>query len=121
VPNAAGRFSATFTPQSRGLVRIHANGPKGQTADRWIYVGGAYRELTDPRLNEGVLRRLAQASGGQYAPMSDASRIVSALETAVPPDQEPETRDAWQTPWVLALVVALLCVEWMLRRRWGLR
>jgi hypothetical protein len=121
VPNAAGRFSAAFTPQSRGLVRIHADAQKGQTADRWIYVGGAHRELTDPRLNEGVLRRLAQASSGQYVPMSDAGRIVSALETAVPPDQEPETRDAWHTPWVLALVIALLSGEWVLRRRWGLR
>jgi hypothetical protein len=30
-------------------------------------------------------------------------------------------RDLWQRPWTFALVIALLCVEWTLRRRWGLR
>ena len=85
-----------------------------------MYVGGANRELTDPRLNEGVLRRLAQASGGRYVPASEASRIVSWLATAVPPDQEPERHDVWQTPWIFVLLVTLLSAEWMLRRRWGL-
>jgi len=121
VPNAAGRFSAAWRPEARGLYRIQADAPRGATASRWVLVGGGQRELADPRLNEGVLSRLAQASGGRYVPISDAARIPRWLEEAVPPDLEPETRDAWQTPWVFAFVATLLAAEWTLRRRWGLR
>lgn len=121
MPNAAGRFSIAWRPESRGLYRIQVATDHGMTANRWLFVGGGHRELADPRLNEGVLTRLAQASGGQYVPLSDAARVAQWLEGAVPADQEPETRDAWQTPWMFALVVTLISTEWVLRRRWGLR
>jgi len=121
VPNAAGRFSVAWQPESRGLYGIQADAQHGSTANRWVFVGGGHRELADPRLNEGVLTRLADASGGRYVPLSDAARVPQWLEDAVPPDQESETRDAWQTPWMFGLVAALVSAEWILRRKWGLR
>jgi uncharacterized membrane protein len=122
---AAGRFAAPFHPEQAGLYRVHADARRGGTtlgsADRWIYVGGGDREFADPRLNEGFLRRAARASGGRYVHAADAGRIVSWLQSAVPPNATPERRDLWHEPWAFALVVALLGGEWVLRRRWGLR
>jgi hypothetical protein len=122
---AAGRFVAAFSPDDKGLYRVQAEAVRGQTslgrADRWFYVGGADRELADPRLNEGTLRRLARDSGGQYLAASDASRAIAALEAAAPANAEPDRRDLWHEPWAFALVVILLSIEWVLRRRWGLR
>jgi uncharacterized membrane protein len=122
---AAGKFVTTFTPVRTGLYHVHAEARKGQTAlgasDRWFYVGGGDREFTDPRLNEGFLRRLARESGGQYVRAADASKVVSLLQSAVPQNTERERRDLWHEPWAFAIVIVLLSAEWTLRRWWGLR
>jgi hypothetical protein len=120
-----GRWTGAAGLDQPGLYRIHVEARSGSTAlgtaDRWFHVGGDNREFADPRLNEGVLRRLATASGGRYVPSAEASSIVSWLEAAVPQNAEPERRDLWHEPWTYAIVIVLLTAEWVLRRRWGLR
>jgi hypothetical protein len=86
-----------------------------------MYVGGADREFADPRLNEGFLRRVARNSGGRYVRAADASRVPGWLQATVPQNAAPERRDLWHEPGAFALIVGLLSVEWILRRRWGLR
>ncbi|HWF85893.1 MAG TPA: hypothetical protein VG222_13635, partial [Vicinamibacterales bacterium] len=90
-------------------------------ADRWVYVGGGDRELADPRLNEGFLRRVTRASGGRYVHAADAARVVSWLQSGAAQDAAPERRDLWHQPWAFVVVLTLLAGEWILRRRWGLR
>jgi uncharacterized membrane protein len=124
-PRADGRFVASVRADEPGLHRVQADVRRGDTAlgaaDRWFYVGGADREFADPRLNERLLRRLALASNGRYVRASEASGVVSWLQEAAPRNAPPERRDLWHNPWAIALVIALLSVEWVLRRRWGLR
>jgi uncharacterized membrane protein len=121
----AGRFLGTWQPQELGLYRIEAQADRGQaplgSASRLVYVGGNDREFADPRLNEGVLRRIARDSGGTYMALSEISRVVSSLESAAPALGEPERRDLWHNPWIYSLLVGCLTSEWILRRRWGLR
>jgi hypothetical protein len=122
---APGRFSGTLQPAASGLYRVRA-AAKGRTgslgtADRWLYVGGNDREFSDPRLNEGFLRRLARASGGEYARADRVADLLPALQASTPQGAAPERRDLWNTPAALAFVVMLLSAEWALRRRWGLR
>jgi uncharacterized membrane protein len=121
----AGRFSADFRPDQAGLYRVQAEARRAAamvgTADKWFYVGGSDRELSDPRLNEGVLRRLARSSGGRYSHGDDTGQIGSWLESAAPAPGQPERRDLWHQPWAFALLIGLLAAEWTLRRRWGLR
>jgi uncharacterized membrane protein len=123
--STSGRLTAALRPAEAGLYRIRAEARRGDaalgTADRWFYVGGRDREFAEPRLNEGVLRRVAQATGGQYVRADDVSRIVASLQAILPQSVEPERRDLWHEPWAFALVIALLSAEWILRRRWGLR
>jgi uncharacterized membrane protein len=122
---AGGTYTAALGPEQAGLYRVHAEARRGSTtlgsADRWMYVGGADREFTDPRLNEGFLRRVARNSGGRYVRAADASKVPEWLQAAVPQSAAPERRDLWHEPWALGLVIGLLCAEWILRRRWGLR
>ena len=122
---ASGRFTAAFRPDRAGLYRIRAEARRGSaalgTAERWMYVGGADREFADPRLNEGFLRRVARDSGGRYVRAGEAEQVAAWLQSLAPLDAEPERRDLWHEPWAYALVLTLLSVEWMLRRRWGLR
>jgi uncharacterized membrane protein len=121
----SGRFVATVRPDQPGLYRVRVEARRGAVtlgdADRWFYVGGGDREFADPRLNEGFLRRVARASGGQYVRAAEASRVVAWLQSVTPQHAEPERRDLWHQPWAFAFVIALLSAEWILRRRWGLR
>ncbi|HWW87050.1 MAG TPA: hypothetical protein VNZ26_25815, partial [Vicinamibacterales bacterium] len=104
---------------------IQGNARQGSTplgsADRWMLVGGADREFAEPRLNEGFLRRVARASGGRYVRASEAARVPDWLKGVVPQNSPPEQRDLWHEPWAFAIIVVLLSMEWILRRRWGLR
>jgi hypothetical protein len=122
---AGGRYSAALGLDQPGLYRIHAEARRGATslgmADRWMYVGGADREFADPRLNEGVLRRVARTSGGRYVRAGEASKVSSWLQDTVPQNAAPEPRDLWHEPWAFAFIIVLLSTEWILRRRWGLR
>jgi hypothetical protein len=124
-PAGAGEQAATFVPDTAGLYRIRADARRGATllgtADRWLYVGGADPEFSDPRLNEGFLRRLARQSGGQYVPASESDRVVAALASSIPQTVEPVRRDLWHEPWAFALVIGLMAAEWILRRIWGMR
>jgi uncharacterized membrane protein len=124
-PAGKGKFASAETLESSGLYHVRAEAKRGAAslgiADRWFYVGGSDREFADPRLNEGLLRRLARESGGKYVRAADAGQIISELRSNAPRTTEPERRDLWHEPWALALVIALLSAEWMMRRRWGLR
>lgn len=123
--SAVGRFSAAFRPEQPGLYRFRAEAQRGSTglgsSERWFHVGGADREFADPRLNEGVLRRLAHASGGRYVEAGEAGQVVDLLASAAPAAALPEPHDVWHAPWAIGLLIALLSTEWILRRLWGLR
>lgn len=121
----AGTFATAMGVEQPGLYRVHADARRGGTAigaaDRWFYVGGSDREFVDPRLNEGVLRRIARASGGRYVAAAEASSDAQWLDAAVPQTADPVARDLWHHPSAYAFLIALLSAEWVLRRRWGLR
>jgi uncharacterized membrane protein len=121
----SGRFTAAIRPEDRGLYRLSVEARQGSSAlgqsAQWFFVGGGDREFTNPRLNEGWLRRIARQSGGRYVRAAEASEIASWLENTVPTAAEPIERDAWNEPWTILLVILVLSAEWTLRRRWGLR
>ena len=120
-----GQVAATLVADVPGLYRVRADARQGTTllgsADAWFYVGGGDPEFADPRLNEEVLRRLARASGGRYAPASDVDAVLSELSKTPASQLEPQRRDLWHTPWTLAIVLLALSTEWVLRRMWGMR
>ncbi|MGE3521036.1 MAG: glutamine amidotransferase, partial [Vicinamibacterales bacterium] len=124
-PVAVGQQAATIAVDTPGLHRLHAEARRGEkllgASDRWFQVGGYDPEFADPRLNEAVLKRLAQRSGGRYVPAADVDRVLRALSAVEPGPIERERRDLWHGPWPFLFIVLLLSGEWVLRRRWGLR
>ena len=120
-----GRFVAAQRMDVEGIHRLRVEATLATArlgaADQWISVGGVTREFADPRLNERVLSRLAEGTGGRYARAGDASSLVDAIQALSPRTAQPEWQDLWHHPLVILLMAALLSAEWMLRRRWGLR
>jgi hypothetical protein len=122
---AEGRYAATFTPAQAGVFKISAEAKRGSTvlgtASTSVLVGGADLEMTEPRLNLPLLQRLAAASGGRMLSDDQLGGLADVLRAAGPSDAVSRPRDLWHTGWSFAAILTLLAVEWILRRRWGLR
>ena len=119
-----GHHTATLVPSQPGVYRINVtarvDGRELGSAEGLILAGGSDPEFIDPGLNEQVLRRIADASGGRYVAAAEVATVAPWLRETLPPPQR-EMRDLWHNAWSFLLVVALLSIEWTLRRRWGLR
>lgn len=125
VDPGSGRYGAEMTFDEPGLYRISAEGRLGTTslatAERWLLVGAADREMTEPRLNEQVLQRLSHATGGRYLTTDEVATLPSLLRSSAPELAEPQVLDVWHNVWIFVLLVAMLTAEWILRRSYGLR
>ena len=124
VAGKAGRYVAEVQPTRRGVYQVTAFADRGARelgrADATVLVGGADLELTDPRRQDAVLRRVAEASGGRFLDVARIDELVGALRAnaALAP---PTVHDLWDTVWGFLVVVGVLSGEWGLRRRWGFR
>jgi uncharacterized membrane protein len=123
--SATGRFTARVPAGDAGVTRVHAEASKAGTpigtADVPFLSGAFDRELADPRLDARALSVLAESSGGTYLAAghaADAARFLRGRPDIAMPD---EWTDIWHSPWMLGLIVAVLGVEWTLRRQWGLK
>ncbi len=125
IPSEPGRFRVSSRTGPAGVYRVTADARRGQTAlgtaGGSVLVGGVDPEMTDPRLNEDALQRIAGASGGRVLTSGDVGTLVERLRAAAPVAALAVRRDLWHTGWSFALIALLLGTEWLLRRRWGLR
>jgi uncharacterized membrane protein len=121
----SGGHTAAFVPEESGLYRVTVEARRGDvvlgSVEQPVLAGGSDPEFVDPRLNETVLRTLAEASGGRYLAASHARDVADALRARRALTRPSEVRDLWHNAWSFLLIVALLATEWVLRRRWGLR
>ena len=119
-----GRYTAAVRFDQAGVYTVAADVRRGSepaaTVSRALLVGGADVELSEPRLNDDVLRRIAESTGGAYVSAADAGKVPDLLKQGGVDNPPVEMRDLWNTGWSLASIVALLGVEWLLRRRVGL-
>ena len=120
-----GRYSAQLQFTETGVYKVGARAKRGTdtigTAQRSILVGAADLEMSDPRLNEDVLRRVSQASGGRYLNASDELGHLLELVSSASPAGAPRVQELWQNIWMFTAIMAVLAAEWLVRRRWGLR
>lgn len=81
-------------------------------------------ELDAPASAPDVLRHVAAISGGEYIEQSQANERLSALFNKLV--QQAQTLEIkreilhslWDSVWILIAVIALLCIEWTLRKIW---
>jgi uncharacterized membrane protein len=127
VPTAGptGNYRATFPAEASGRYTITVRAP---LADGWIKakplaidVGRPNLEFDRTRLDEQTLAEISRASGGRYAHLDTAGRIVERLRSDVRSRLvRYELPLAWP-PLVWLMFIGLLTAEWILRRRNHLR
>jgi hypothetical protein len=115
--------TASFEPADPGVYSVRLDAPQmtpsSQTARFCVYDYSAERvhRGADP----GTMRALAEASGGAVISPTNPRELLPHLNAAHPTGAR--TRDVdyvWDQPWVLTLLIALLTIEWAVRRRRGL-
>jgi len=121
-----GTYRAAVLPTTDGVHTLEAEARRGAASlgrgELSMLVGGADPELVDPRRNDAVLARLAEATGGALVPPADVATLASRIREAVAaPTARTVQRDLWHNAWTFLVMVLLLGSEWGLRRRWGLR
>jgi len=119
-----GRYAVAVRFDEPGVYRLAVEARRGSTslglASRHVLVGGADPELSDPRLNEPVLQRVAAATGGRYLRADQVDELGGLLSDAGAERQPTEVRDLWHNAWTLMGIMGLLAAEWLVRRRVGL-
>jgi len=119
-----GRYAVAMRFDQPGVYRINVVATRGGTrigaASRPVLVGGVDLEMTQPRLNEAVLRRLAAETSGRYLRADQVAALPALLRESRAEAGTPEMRDLWHNGWSLLAIVGLLASEWVARRRVGL-
>ncbi len=117
----AGLYEAAYYPDSPGGYRVQAvvtdeeSEPLGTAETGWSLNPNAdeYRNL---RPNRELLEKLAQQTGGKVLSLGELGEFASSVKDLDVPVMEVWTRPLWHAPWVIAIILALLALEWGLRR-----
>lgn len=119
-----GRYAASVRFGQPGVYRVDAEARRGGlplgTHTRYVLAGGADLEMSDPRVNEAALRRVAAATGGEFVPAAEVGTLEMLLDRSGSATRATELRDLWHNAWTLLAIMGLLAAEWLVRRRVGL-
>ena len=125
-----GEYTGEYTPTKEGSYRVEAEASlAGKTLgkDKTSFsVAFPYGETDDGRPRTDLLKQIAEASHGEFFSINDwndkaLDKIAAKLESHAPSQivEQRQTR-LWSTLWPFSIILALLSVEWWMRRKWGL-
>jgi len=125
-----GEYTGEYTPTKEGSYRVEAEANlAGKTLGRdktSFSVAFPYGESDDGRPRTDLLKQIAKASHGEFFSINDwndkaLDKIAAKLESHAPSQivEQRQTR-LWSTLWPFSIILALLSVEWWMRRKWGL-
>lgn len=123
-PAGPGSYVASLDDLAPGRYRVRARANRGGrelgrsetefAVDRWSL------EEARAEPDSAGLAAITAAGGGRIAQASEASRWARRLEPRALARARTESVRLWESPWVFAVVVGALSLEWAWRRRRGL-
>jgi uncharacterized membrane protein len=118
----AGVFTAEAPLDRSGTWFFEAIAERGgealHVARASAYSESGQAEHFNIRRNATQLRRLAEATGGQYFDAGNLEGIADLLRYSAAGITEPVLRPVWNAPAIFLLLLLLKFGEWLLRRRW---
>jgi uncharacterized membrane protein len=118
----AGLFEAGVASDKAGAYRVKATvktadgTPVGEPVIGWAS-NPVPDEMRSLKNNRQLMERIASWSGGRVIDLDDAPSLPGLLSKLNVPVTETRVEPMWQAWWVLVLLVALLGIEWTIRRR----
>ncbi len=118
----AGQYVNSFRPPRSGAYRISVPVPESSDVlQTTIDVVLPNLESQNPTQNAELLTNLTRDTTGRYLSLADLSTLPSLLpDQSQPIVVDEQLRTLWDRSWLLFLMVALLALEWILRRVWRL-
>ncbi len=123
-PTADGTYTGRYVPTDRGAFAMSATARIA--SDTLRSVSGALladdqgADVEQAELRTGLLRQVANETGGHYYPLSQAARLAEDVNFTESGVTQRDAHDLWDMPIVFLLLVTLLGAEWFYRRRRGL-
>lgn len=123
-----GVYRATFDAEIEGIFQVLVDVPsaagevdRSETEKNTAFVvTPSLREYSVAGRDAGLLARISEASGGRYYDLDDTRSLATDI-THTPNAYSREVQeDLWDRGMLLALLILLLCADWILRRVKGL-
>ncbi len=123
-----GVYRASFIAEEEGVysLLVDVASAAGERSDSSAEKRAAFvvtpslREYTNAELDSGLLARIAEVSGGSYFDLAGAGALANTIEFTPNAYSREVQIDLWDRPWLLGLLILLLCVDWVGRRMKGL-
>ena len=113
-----GLYEGYFTAPVAGRFRLEANEDDAEISNTTEFqVAAVNRELSDTNMRREELQRIAQLTGGKLLQVGDLSKLGGLLDSEPITTTVRSERSLWDGWLVAVLLVALLGMEWILRRR----
>jgi uncharacterized membrane protein len=124
VADNPGRFEGTWSAPRAGAYLTEVTAERaGQELGRDVLsfqrMDGV-AESFHTEQNRDLLERLATQTGGQYWKPSDLGKLANRIPFSEAGVTMRETKDLWDLPLVLLVLLLLRFSEWWLRRKWGI-
>ncbi|MBT8362017.1 MAG: hypothetical protein KJO32_13790 [Deltaproteobacteria bacterium] len=120
----AGDHFAAFTASKPGVYKMEVSSSGGQSqkgyASLSFLAADSLHEVRGAAMNRELMKKIAQAGGGNYYNLKTASLLVKDLENNRKVQNVNVQLDIWNIPLVFFLLLACFSLEWLLRRRKGL-
>ena len=123
-----GVYRASFTVEEEGVFSLlvdvasaAGNASVDSSEKRTAFVvTPSLREYTNAEMDSGLLARIANASGGSFINLADSANLANTIEFTPNAYSREVQIDLWDQPWLLALLILLMCLDWIARRMRGL-
>jgi hypothetical protein len=121
VPGSPGLFQGSFVPEQAGCHEIHSEpGDRGHSSTAQLDVIASNRERLDPAMRKDLLQQMAERAGGRVVGMEELGSLDALIEGAGRTSEVRSDEDLWDRWPVLPALLALVGLEWFLRRSFDL-
>lgn len=123
--NGKVEYIGAYHPEEEGLyvVEITAYSSKGAFLGRTenaFFVEESKAEFTRAQLQSGLLKRIAEISGGKYYHEAEAGKMADDISVMKSSYSKLVEYDLWDMPLIFLMAIVLLSIEWYVRRNKGL-
>ncbi|MFQ5770441.1 MAG: glutamine amidotransferase, partial [bacterium] len=123
--NGKVEYVGTYRPDEKGLymIEITASSSKGDflgKTESAFFVEESKAEFTHAQLQTGLLKRIAEISGGKYYHEEEAQNLADEISVTKGSYSKMVEYDLWDMPLLFLLAILILSVEWYVRRSKGL-
>jgi hypothetical protein len=124
--NQDGTYVSRFEASDEGVYRVLVDvasavgsGLESEKTAAFV-VTPSLREFNNAGRDTGMLSRIADSGGGQYYDLSAARQLINDIDHVPGAYSREVQEDLWDRPWLLILLITLMCMDWMARRYRGL-